>query len=215
MRHWALVFIFLVCSNLSVTSLFPMEIVEDVLATVGVTPVLYSDLVLAEAVQLVEIEDGETQAAFRSRLLGLRIQLELQFRDLEATGALHRMEFDLNESLIRLSAPSGGRESLERLLAPHGLTWADVEDLALRLQATQMWVEMRLRPRITVNMGELEQAYQSEVVAPLTLSEDPIPDFSSVRTELHRLLVERKLNDEIEAWIAEAAERQEITRFQR
>jgi hypothetical protein len=38
---------------------------------------------------------------------------------------------------------------------------------------------------------------------------------ATVRDQLYRLLVERKLNDEIEAWLVRARERQEILRFSR
>ena len=64
------------------------ETMEEVLAVVGNTPILFSDLELAALVRLVEPEAGEAEAAFRSRLLDARVRLELQFRDLEDGGLL-------------------------------------------------------------------------------------------------------------------------------
>jgi len=42
-----------------------------------------------------------------------------------------------------------------------------------------------------------------------------VPPLEAVRDRLFQLLVERKLNDEIERWLARAIERQEILRFSR
>ena len=55
-----------------------------------------------------------------ARLLDARIRLELQFRDLEAAGALHRMEIDRRPALDRLTVSVGGAEQLLGRLEAQG-----------------------------------------------------------------------------------------------
>ena len=114
-----------------------------------------------------------------------------------------------------LVARGGGDEALGRALERHGLVWEDVDELALRVAAVDAFVEQRLRPRISVNLDEIEAAYQQLLVDEIATSDEPVPPMATVRDQLYRLLVERKLNDEIENWLARASERLEILRFSR
>ena len=41
------------------------------------------------------------------------------------------------------------------------------------------------------------------------------PPLAEVREQIYELLIERKLNEEIERWLARARERQEVLRFNR
>jgi hypothetical protein len=64
-------------------------------------------------------------------------------------------------------------------------------------------------------MDEIEAAYQQLLVDEIAASDEPVPPLATVRDQLYQLLVERKLNDEIERWLARAMERQEVLRFSR
>jgi hypothetical protein len=64
-------------------------------------------------------------------------------------------------------------------------------------------------------MDEIEAAYQQLLVDEIAASDEPVPPLAAVREQLHLILVERKLNDEIERWLARARERQEVLRFSR
>ena len=67
------------------------EIVDEVVAAVGETPILHSDIALAQLVELVGRNPGETQTAYAARLLDARSNRELQFRELEEAGSLYRL----------------------------------------------------------------------------------------------------------------------------
>jgi len=191
------------------------ETIEEVVAAVGPTPILRSDIILSRLVQLVEITPGESDAAVTGRLLETRINLELQFRDLEESGTLYRLDFDVtavSEDLIRRG---GGEEVLQRSLVANGLDLGDVEELALRLASARAYIEQRLKPRIRVTSDEIETAYQDIVVAEMQTAGQQPPPLDQVRDDIRRLLTERKINDEIEAWLATAAENHEVTRFYR
>lgn len=205
--------------------------VEEVLAAVGRTPILKSDIELAVLLELAPRDQGpdptsnaestsgsnrsrdvDDDREYRSRLLDLRINLELEYRDLEQSGVLYRLEADVAGVLEGMIDRAGGREALGPRLEAEGLLWSDVEDLALRVAVTSAYVKERLRPQVTVSLEELDEAYNTLVVARLGIDED-LPPLSAVRDQLYQLLVERKLNREIELWLAHARERLEVTRF--
>lgn len=189
------------------------ETIDEVVAAVANTPILRSDLDLAVLVHLTDAVAGESPDDFGRRLLEARIRLELEFRDLEASGTLYRLDLDVGPAHDLLVARAGGDDALEASMAAHGLTDADIDELALRLAAVDAYVEQRLRPRVRVTADDVRSAYESLIVTPAhDAGEDP-PPFESVRDRLHRLLVERGLNDEIEQWLESAAEQHEVTRF--
>ena len=186
---------------------------EEVLAVVGNTPILFSDVTLAALVHLVEPEPMESLEDYRSRLLGARIRLEVEFRDLEDAGLLYRLELETGTYGDALIARAGGEEALDASLQQEGLVWPDVDELVLRVAAVDAFVEQRLRPRISITMEEIEAAYQELLVNEIAVSNEPVPPLSAVRGHLHTLLVERKLNEEIERWLERAEEDQEVMRF--
>jgi len=189
--------------------------IDEVAAAVGTTPILRSDLRLAELVILEEPAPGESVEDFGTRLLEARIRLELQFRDLEASGTLYRLDIDLGPARARLVERAGGDAAVAAALAANGLTAADLDELALRIAVVDAFIEQRLRPRVRVGSDELTAAYQELVAGPIEAAGQSPPPLESVQEELHRLLAERALNDEIERWLLAASEQIEVTRFHR
>ncbi len=202
-------------SHFGITAEPQWETVEEVLAVVGSTPILLSDLELAELVRLVDGEPDESAHAYRSRLLDARIRLEIEFRDIEDGGLLFRLELDPQRARQMLIERGGGTGLLEREFDAKGLVTADLDELVLRVAAVDAFIQQRLRPRISVNMDEIEAAYQQLLVDEIATSDETVPPLAAVRDRLFQILVERKLNDEIERWLARAMERQEILRFSR
>lgn len=214
MRRLGISLILMAVSHFAVAEQPPGNVVEEVLAVVGNTPILYSDVTLAALVRLLE-PTAETAEQFRSRLLDARIRLEVEYRDLEESGLLFRLALDPQKARDTLIARGGGTEVLENELSANGLSWPDLEELALRIAAVDAYVEQRLRPRVAVSMEEIEAAYQELLVAEIATADEPPPPVAIVQDQLRTLLVERKLNEEIERWLARAEERQEVTRFSR
>jgi len=206
--------ILLISSQLAGAQALVREPVEEVVAVVDRTPLLRSDIDLAELVELIERPAGATEAEYRSALLEARIQLEVQFRDLEATGVLYRLELDVAAVRRSVFSAAGGIDSVSEELAAAGLGDADIDELALRVCASNAYAEQRLRPRISVTLQEIEAAYRNLAVE-LESQGEIAPPLTSVQDQLRQLLAERKLNDEIERWVTRALEEREVTRFVR
>ena len=210
----AIALILLFFSQLSGAQALLREPVEEVVAVVDRTPLLRSDIDLAELVALIDRPAGATEADYRSALLEARIQLEVQFRDLEATGVLYRLELDVAGVRRSVLSAAGDFDSLSEELAAAGLGDADIDELALRVCASNAYAEQRLRPRISVTLREIETAYRNLAVE-LESQGEIAPPLISVKDQLHQLIAERKLNDEIERWVTRALEEREVTRFVR
>lgn len=215
MRRCFLGLILLTVSHFGLAAEGQWETVEEVLAVVGSTPILRSDIELASLVRLVDVDVEESRDAYRSRLLDARIRLEMEFRDIEDGGLLFRLQLDLDKARGQLIERGGGETQLNAAFEEKGLQTADLDELVLRVAAVDAYVQQRLRPRISVNMDEIETAYQQLLVDEIATSEEEVPPLALVRDQLRRLLVERKLNEEIERWVERAGERQEIRRFSR
>ena len=213
MRSIGISLILLAVSHFTASEEPRWQTVEEVLAVVGSTPILYSDVTLAALVHLVEPEPMEVPEDYRSRLLSARIRLEVEFRDLEDAGLLYRLELETGPYRDALVARAGGEDVLDVSLRHEGLVWPDIDELVLRVAAIEAFVEQRLRPRISITMEEIEAAYQELLVNEIAVSDEPVPPLSTVRGHLHTLLVERKLNDEIASWLERAEEDQEVMRF--
>jgi len=185
------------------------------MAAVGNTPILRSDLYLASAVRLIEPQPDESESAYTARLLKTRINLELQFRDLEESGTLFRLDLDVAENRARLASRAGGEEALLPRLEAEGLTVEDLDELSLRMASATAYIEQRLRPRIRVTSEEIQTTYHDLVVRKMEAAGTPPPPLADVQGEVRQLLVEQKLNNEIERWLESAAEQHEVTLFYR
>lgn len=190
-------------------------IVDEVVAVVETTPILASDLALAELVALVPRAEGEDPEGFRSRLLDARIRLEIQLLDLTATTALVRLEPEVDRVIALFEARAGGAGALDEGLSRSGLDRADLEALALRVAAADAYVEQRLRPRVSLGLEEIERTYEELVAAPMRARGEQPPPLVEVRDQVTRLVVERQLTAEVAAWLDQATARYEVTRFTR
>jgi hypothetical protein len=213
-KAWCCAVILLTAGQLTAVDPPSYETVDEVVAVVDRTPILTSDLVLAALLQLVERGPETTEAAYRSSLLDARIQLEIQFRDLEDSGVLYRLDLDVPGVRRSLVEAAGGENAIGRDLAASGLDEADLDELALRIGAANAFVDQRLRPRVSVGLQEIEAAYR-ELADGLASRGEEAPTLTSVQDRLHRVITERKLNDEIERWVERARSEREVTRFVR
>lgn len=187
------------------------ERLEDgVVAVVGQVPILVSDLRLAETVHLVA-PDPEPER-WGSRLLDARIKLELEYQDLTSGGTIRR-QADSGPALQRLLTAGGGREHLMAVLRPFGIGMADVEDLAVRLATVQAAIDSRFRRTVRISLDELHTAYAEELVPEIVRRGGTPPPFEEVEDRLRKLLSERRLNQRLERWLAEARERFPVVRY--
>ncbi len=183
---------------------------EGVVAVVGDVPILVSDLRLAEAVRLAPLDEDLDR--WGEALLDARIRLELEYQDLTA-GGLARRHLDAGPALERLLVAGGGRDAVLARIAPYGLGLSDVEELALRVVAVEEAIHVRFEGSIHVSDEEIRSVYGSEIAPEIRRRGETPPPLESVGHRIRRLVAERKLNDRLEAWLAEAQTRFPVVRY--
>ena len=188
------------------------ETIDQVLAVVDQSPILQSDLALSKLVG-VGPSDETLLGAYGLDPLDARIRLELHYLDLVASGTLQRLEIDVSRELQPMVLYGGGEAALMAALPELGLEWEDVEALALRVAAVHAWIERHLRPRVTVTVQDVQQAYQKVIVEPMRVAGETPPTLAHVNQDLRRLVSEEKLNDEIQRWSDQTRDRHRVTRF--
>jgi len=206
--------ILLILGQLAAAQGLSREMVEEVVAVVDRTPILASDIDLAAILDITAQSNSEDEDVHLSVLLDARIRLEVQFRDLETSGVLYRLDLDVAGVRRSLLDAVGGFQAIRKDLLAAGLDTSDLDELALRICAVNAYAEQRLRPRISVSLKEIEAAYR-DFATEIESAGEQAPPMITVHEQLHRLVAERKLNDEIERWVARASEEREITRFVR
>ena len=140
------------------------ETVEEVLAVVGSTPILLSDVELATLIRLIDPEPVETQESYRSRLLDARIGLEIEFRDIEDGGLLFRLELDPQRARETLIERGGGEAHLQAQFEERGLQSADLDELVLRVAAVDAYVHFaRDKPILESIASSLTELFAAKI----------------------------------------------------
>lgn len=214
MKPATTIIILLILGHLTAAQGLVREAVEEVVAVVDRTPILASDIDLTELLDIPAHTPSGSETDRWSALLDARIRLEVQFRDLETSGVLYRLDLDVAGVRRSLLDSVGGIEAIREDLLTTGLDDSDLDELALRICAVNAYAEQRLRPRISVSLQEIEAAYR-DFAAEITSAGEEAPSMTAVNEQLHRLVAERKLNDEIERWVERASDEREVTRFVR
>lgn len=187
--------------------------VERVVAVVNRTPVLASDVELAELAGLIPRSAGEDDDAYRQAVTEALIALSLRWQDLDRTGLAARVRPDLEAAWASVVSRAGGEEILHQRLVAAGLPEPLLREVVRRLATVEAYAAERFGPFVRPSPQEIEAAYASELVPALTDRGSDAPPLDEVRGQLEQLLRERKLAAEVERWTAELAARARIQRY--
>lgn len=189
--------------------------VERVLAVVNQTPILASDVELAELAQLTPREPGESEDAYRVAVLEGLIALELRWQDIEAAAIVPNVHADLDAAWQSVVKRAGGEDALHERLAAVGLSEAPLRDLVRRAAIVEAYVASRFAPFTRPTSEEVEAFYAQQVVPAAKKEGKPAPDLAAVRDQIESLLRERKLDEQVERWTADLAKRGVVVRYLR
>src|SRR5262249_10507697 len=115
---------------------------------------------------------------------------------------------ELDAAVERLQSRFPSPAAFAEALHEHGLNPAELRrQLRQKIQVLK-FADHRFRPFIIVPTDEIQTYYETELRAELQKRHvAKIPDVADVRETIQAILVERKLNQELERWIQELRER--------
>ncbi|MGZ6972032.1 MAG: hypothetical protein ACXVID_10240 [Thermoanaerobaculia bacterium] len=187
----------------AVTPSGPAVLVDRIAAVVGDEIVLESEIRKLVAVGFLERIPGETNAAYRDRVLDQRIVDVLRERQLRRSSVFDPKPEEVEARVAALEA----RLSKERgipaaaALAAAGTTREELAAWVRRGLALESFVRERLAPGLKVTEADLRAYYDStfrEAAKKRGLAD--VPPFEDVREEIREVVRELKLNAEIERW---------------
>lgn len=175
-------------------------LVDRIVAVVDDDPIFLSDLQRIVGLGLVEPGSGETHDQLMRRVLDGLIDEKIRLHEIQRFdfGPLPRDELDAQIEALQRSFPDDA--AYHAKLQELGLGDDGVRQILTRQMRVLIYIEQRLRPRVFVDLEEIQAYHESELAEAMKRQGDPLPPLSEVQEEISQLLHEVALNREIAAW---------------
>jgi peptidyl-prolyl cis-trans isomerase SurA len=189
----------------------PKLVLQDrVLAVVDEDPILASDVDRVIKLGLMAPNQGETDAAFRRRVLEALIEERLRFHEIDRYGfeQVPVEEIEAQVARIRQSFPS--EEAFRQALREVGLDLQGLRQLVARQLLVLAYVDERLGIGVFVSPEDISRYYRNVLTPTMQRQGRTPPPLEDVREQIRQVLKEQKLNQELESWTAELREQADI-----
>lgn len=191
----------------------PLELRDRIVAVVDEDPILSSDIDRAITLGLADRQEGESDPAFRRRVLETLIVQRIQLHEVSRFGIEQVPVEAIEEQVEAIRARFGSDEELRARLAEVGLDLQGLRQLVARQLAVVAYFEEFLGPRIFVDLEEIRKYYDETLVPALEARGEAAPPIEDVREQIRQLLRERRLNDAIEARTEELRREADVLNF--
>lgn len=181
-------------------------VLDRIAAVVGDEIILESDVGKLVAVRYLAPKPGESEAAYRDRILGELITDALRERELRKSGGLEPEPSEVEAGLEALEKRVEAERGLpfDEVLKKTGITRGEVTAYVRRGLMLQTFVRERLTPTIRISEAEIKAYYDGPFREEARRKGlEKLPPLSEVTDEIRDLLRERKLNEAIQRWTEE------------
>lgn len=171
---------------------------DRIVAVVDEDPILASDVDRAITLGLEERREGESEEAFRRRVVDALIDQRVRFHEVTRFGIEQVPVSEIEEQVEAIRARFESREEFERRLHDVGLDVAALRQLVARQLRVWTYYEEFLGPRVFVSLDDVRQYYDETFVPAVEEHGRTAPPIEEVREEIRGILQERRLNEAIE-----------------
>ena len=165
------------------------QLEDRILAVVDEDPILDSDVERLVALGLIAPKPGESDDAFRRRLLEELIEQRLRFHAIERFGFEEVPVAAVDEQVAAIRARFPDQGSFAAELARLGLNERGLRQLLTRQLMVLTYVEERLGPRIFVRTEEIESYYRDVLTPKLKAGGAEVPPIEEVRDQMWGYIV--------------------------
>jgi len=196
----------------------PAVTLDRIAAVVGDEVVLEGEISRLAAIGFLPRREGETELAYRDRLLDLRVVELLREKELRLLTGLEPDAAEVNAKLDEVAAryEAGAGEPFDRVLERARTNRDEVRDWIRRGIALESYARERLLPTVKVTDEAMRAFYdgpfRTEAAA---RGVGTLPPFSEVQDQVRELLRERLLNEEVEKWTKGLREKTRILVYRR
>ncbi|HEU5162123.1 MAG TPA: hypothetical protein VFV54_03160 [Thermoanaerobaculia bacterium] len=189
------------------------EIIDRIAAVVDGQVITLTELNQIVELGLITRLEGESDAAYRRRVLDLMITHLIRYRDVERFGAADVPADSIEAAYQRIIARYPSEAAFLEALARVELTPDQVRTLIKRYQQVQRSIDERFAPLIFVSLEEIEAHYRNVWAPDRRRQGLPVPDLASVREEIRTALRGDRLKREVEVWTQQLRSRSNIDVF--
>jgi hypothetical protein len=183
---------------------------DRVLAVVDEDPILASDVDRVLRLGLVKPNEGETDAAFRRRVLNALIEERLRFHEIDRYGFEQVPVEEIETQVARIRENFPDDEAFRQALKDVGLDSKSLRQLVARQLLVLAYVDERLGARVFVSLDEISKYYRNVLTPEMQRRGQTPPPLEEVREEIREVLKQQKLNQELEKWTEELREQADI-----
>lgn len=196
----------------------PAVTIDRIAAVVGDEIVLEGEVSRLAAIGFLPRREGETELAYRDRLLDLRVVEILREKELRLLTGLEpdpaEVDVRLDEVAARYEAATG--EPFDRALERAQTSRAEVKRWIRRGIALESYARERLLPTIRLTEEGLREFYDGPFRQEAELrGAGTLPPFPEVQDQVRELMRERLLNEEVERWTQGLREKTRILVYRR
>lgn len=189
---------------LLVSALCAAQSVDRIVATVNRQPILASDL--DDEAHFEALQQGKAPGALdaeRRGVLGRVIQRELICQQMPATFEPTKEAIDAQVNELRAQFPAVKDDAQwNELLNSYEFTPQSIRDFVTLQLKVVHFLDLRLRPTVRVDREEVGDYYSNKLVPQLKAAGAAIDPLEKVRTQIEEVLMQQKMSDVFNAWIA-------------
>jgi hypothetical protein len=186
------------------------QTLDRVVAAIGNVAITESDVeaefrfesFLSEGRVPVSVPDATVLASVRDRLIDQRLLTQ----EAAAEGIRPSdVKPAAQQAMAEVRKKCGGEEAFQSSLRALGLTDAQLLDRLAEQARMLRIIDLRLRPSITVEHGEIE-AYYHDTFAAEYAKRNPrqtLPPLAQVESQIREILVEKKMDQQLATWLDE------------
>lgn len=157
-------------------------------------------------------ESGESEEAYRSRVLDALIDQQLQYEEALRFGPEPPNAEEIEGAMTKVSdrLRAEGRDPA-REFAAAGMTIDDVRASVERQLVVQRYLKERFRPGTAADEQRARADYEERYVPEQRAAGKPVLSFDEVAEEMRARARERSFDEEVEKWVRELREKARIT----
>jgi peptidyl-prolyl cis-trans isomerase SurA len=188
----------------------PNVLRDRVVAVVDEDPILVSDIDRAIGLGLQQPKPGESDKAFRRRVLDELVGERLRFHEIDRFGVEQVPVEDVDKNVAEIRARFKSEDEFRRQLKAVGLDPQGLRQLVARQLMVLTYVDERLGARVFVGLDDINEYYRSTLAPEMKRRGQPVPPVEEVREQIREVLKQQKLVQEIDRWTNELRRQADI-----
>lgn len=185
------------------------EVVDRIAARVESDVILLSDVRVLSRYQQFLDGKSETDAQILDRLIDQWIVRT----EADVSHSPRPSEADIDHGLSRVRDSFGSEQEYEARRKQAGLTEQEVRTMVASQLYLSNYLDSRFRPAVQIDPKEIEDFYQTAVVARAKARGQEPPTLDAARDSIQEALIQNGINQQAEQWLKESRLRLHVEKF--